>query len=251
MKDKTKELLGKIKTGEISVDEALLKLKTAPYTDIDFAKIDSHRELRQGVAEVIYGECKTAGQIIQIAETMKANGQNNILVTRLSPEKAAEIKEQTAFTYFAEGKIGMTGTFPEADGNGKILILTGGTGDLPVADEAEITAKALGNETTLICDVGVAGIHRLFSHIDEIMTASVIIVIAGMEGALAGVVGGLAHCPVIAVPTSVGYGSAFEGVTALLSMLNSCSAGIGVVNIDNGFGAAFLASKINHTEGRK
>ena len=154
-------------------------------------------------------------------------------------------------TYYASPKLGIVGTFPEKNGNGKIIVATGGTSDLPVAEEAALTAEALGNEVVRLYDVGVAGLHRLMSHLDEIMSANVIIAVAGMEGALASVIGGLADCPVIAVPTSVGYGASFHGLSALLSMLNSCASGVSVVNIDNGFGAGFLASRINHMKGKE
>ena len=177
---------------------------------------------------------------------MSKHGQQTVLITRLSAE-AAEIVGQYHTMYYNEaGRIGVVGSFPKANGKGKIVIATGGTSDISVAEEAAVTAEALGNQVTKLYDVGVAGIHRLFSQMDEIMSANVIIAIAGMEGALASVIGGIADCPVIAVPTSVGYGASFHGVAALLSMLNSCASGISVVNIDNGFGAGYLASMINH-----
>ncbi len=177
---------------------------------------------------------------------MKASGQKTILITRLDEEKARIVATKHEMDYDAEARAGVIGQYPEPDGIGTVLIVTGGTSDIPVAKEAMITARALGNEVKCICDVGVAGLHRLLSHIDEIMEASVIIAIAGMEGALASVVGGLADCPVIAVPTSVGYGASFEGLSALLSMLNSCASGVSVVNIDNGFGAGYMAGMMNH-----
>lgn len=177
------------------------------------------------------------------------HGQKNVLITRLSSDSASEVKKSLPLEYFEMGKIGLIGGFPKPDGYGKIVIITGGTSDMPVAEEAALTAAALGNEVVRLYDVGVAGLHRLLSHTDEIMSARAIIAIAGMEGALASVVGGLASAPVIAVPTSVGYGAAFEGLSALLSMLNSCASGVSVVNIDNGFGAAYQASLINHLKG--
>ena len=178
---------------------------------------------------------------------MKKAGQTTILITRMSPEKAAEVKKEIDdLKYFELPQVGIAGEMPEQDGKGKIVICTGGTSDMPVAEEAALTCEAFGNDITRLYDVGVAGIHRLLAHMDDIMSARVIIAIAGMEGALASVVGGLADCPVIAVPTSVGYGASFQGLSALLSMLNSCASGISVVNIDNGFGAGFLASRINH-----
>ena len=261
-------MLNGVKTGEISVDDAVLELKKKPFEDIDFAKVDLHRSLRQGTGEVIYGAGKTAEQIIAIADTLKKNGQEHILITRVSPEKAGAISQLTKhniesdltdnqiepdrsdqlenFKYYEEAHACIIGGKPEPNGIGTVLVITGGTSDIPVAEEAAVTAEFLGNKTKRLYDVGVAGLHRLLSHLDEIMSASVIIAIAGMEGALASVVGGLADCPVIAVPTSVGYGASFGGVSALLSMLNSCASGVSVVNIDNGFGAAYTASMINH-----
>ncbi|MCQ2585294.1 MAG: nickel pincer cofactor biosynthesis protein LarB [Treponema sp.] len=242
-----KELLLQVKNGEVSVDDALLSIKKAPFEDLDYAKIDLHRSVRQGAAEVIYGAGKTAQQITGICQAMKKAGQETILITRMSPEKAAEVKKEIDdLSYFELPQVGIVGKMPEKDGKGKIVICTGGTSDMPVAEEAALTCEAFGNDITRLYDVGVAGIHRLLAHMDDIMSARVIIAIAGMEGALASVVGGLADCPVIAVPTSVGYGASFQGLSALLSMLNSCASGISVVNIDNGFGAGFLASRINH-----
>ena len=246
-----KSILEKVKNNELSVDDALLELKAAPFEDIGYAKVDLHRKLRQGVAEVIYGAGKTPGQIIGIISAMKENSQERVLITKLSEEKAEKISEAHSIEYFKNAQIALTGGFPEPDGLGKIVIATGGTSDIPVAEEAALTAEALGNNVIRLYDVGVAGIHRLLSHNRDIMDATVIIAVAGMEGALASVVGGLADCPVIAVPTSVGYGASFGGLSALLSMLNSCASGVSVVNIDNGFGAGYLASMINHIEVKK
>lgn len=251
MNSDIKDVLLKVKSGELSVDEALLDIKKAPFEDIDIAKIDMHRSVRQGVPEVIYGEGKTVQHIQRICETMIDRGQDTILITRLSKEKYEEVSKVIDITYFEEARIGIVGKRPRISGNGTIVVATGGTSDIPVAEEAAITAEFFGNEVVRLYDVGVAGLHRLLNHLDEIMSANVIIAIAGMEGALASVIGGLADCPVIAVPTSVGYGASFGGVSALLSMLNSCSSGVSVVNIDNGFGAGFLASRINHMEGKK
>ena len=245
-----RSLLESVRSGETSVDEALLRLKTAPFEDIGCAKVDLHRSLRQGVSEVIYGAGKTPEQILAITDTLLKNGQTRILVTRLEPDTARTVSERYPFDYDACAKTAVLGGFPPPDGAGTVLIATGGTSDLPVAQEAAVTARMLGNEVLLLCDVGVAGLHRLLSHKEDIMRASVVIAVAGMEGAMASVIGGLADCPVIAVPTSVGYGASFGGLSALLSMLNSCAAGVGVVNIDNGFGAAYLASKINHMEAK-
>ncbi len=246
MNSEIKQLLEEVRNGKVSVEEALLQIKKQPFEDLGFAKVDLHRKLRQGTAEVIYGAGKTAEQICGIINSMKTSGQKNILITRLDEEKAREVNLQISLDYKKDARIGIVGDFPEPDGIGKILVATGGTSDIPVAEEAAVTAEFLGNSVTRLYDVGVAGLHRLLSHLDEIMSASVIIAVAGMEGALASVIGGLADCPVIAVPTSVGYGASFSGLSALLSMLNSCASGVSVVNIDNGFGAGFLASRINH-----
>ena len=269
MNNDTIDILEAVKDGRMSVHEALLHLKTEPFADIGYAKVDLHRKIRQGTAEVIYGAGKTAGQIAGIVRTLTRNGQSGILVTRLDPEKAEALRElldpshaKTAcqspawsgekpemplkFQYHADAGIAIFGTSPSPDGIGTILVATGGTSDIPVAEEAALTAEFLGNDVLRLYDVGVAGLHRLLPHLSDIAGASVIIAIAGMEGALASVIGGLADCPVIAVPTSVGYGASFGGLSALLSMLNSCASGVSVVNIDNGFGAGFLASRINH-----
>lgn len=250
MNNGIKQILEEVKSGEISVEDALLKIKKKPFEDIGFAKVDLHRETRQGVAEVIYGAGKTGSQTIGIIETMQKNGQNTILLTRLRKEAADVISEKFSLHYDKDAKIGIIGEIPKPDGIGNIVVATGGTSDIPVAEEAAITAEVLGNKVIRLYDVGVAGLHRLLSHLDDIMDASVIIAIAGMEGALASVIGGLADCPVIAVPTSVGYGASFHGLSALLSMLNSCASGVSVVNIDNGFGAGYLANMINHMEAK-
>lgn len=250
MRTEIRKLLENVQNGTVSVDEALLTLKQSPYEDIGYAKIDLHRAIRQGVPEVIYGAGKTPEQIRGIAETMKSKGQTRILITRMSEEASALLSEDPSFRYYPAGRVGIVGNAPAADGIGNIVVATGGTSDIPVAEEAALTAECFGNQVVRLYDVGVAGLHRLLSHMDEIMSASVIIAIAGMEGALASVIGGLADCPVIAVPTSVGYGASFGGISALLSMLNSCASGVSVVNIDNGFGAGYLASMINHMEGK-
>ena len=245
-----KSILNRVKCGALSVDDALLLLKKAPYEDIGYAKVDLHRRVVQGASEVIYGAGKTPEQITGIIDTMRKNGQKTILITRLSAGTAKKINAVCPLRYYETARIGITGEIPESDGIGKIVVATGGTSDIPVAEEAALTAEFFGNEVTRLYDVGVSGLHRLLSHAEEIMSASVIIAAAGMEGALASVIGGLADCPVIAVPTSVGYGAGFGGISALLSMLNSCASGVGVVNIDNGFGAAVLASRINHMEAK-
>ena len=221
-------LLTQVRDGSISVADAALQLREAPFEDLGYARVDHHRRLRQGAAEVIYGAGKTPEQIAGIVDSLQRSGQ------------------KTALTYDAASRIGIVGPLPEPDGDGKIVVATGGTSDIPVAEEAALTAEVLGNRVVRLYDVGVAGLHRLLASLDELMGARAIIAIAGMEGALASVIGGLVDCPVIAVPTSVGYGASFGGVAALLSMLNSCASGVSVVNIDNGFGAGYLASMINH-----
>jgi hypothetical protein len=241
------EILRQVANGDISPDSAAIELKSSPFTDLGFAKADNHRSLRQGVPEVIFGEGKSAQQIIAIIRALEGS---NVLITRLSADKAEAVSREIPLNYDIAGRIAFTADFPPPDTPGTILIATGGTSDIPVAREAAFTAKSLGNPVTELYDVGVAGLHRLLAHMDEIMGASVIIAVAGMEGALASVIGGLADCPVIAVPTSVGYGTSFGGVSALLSMLNSCASGVSCVNIDNGFGAGYQAHLINHTGGK-
>jgi len=251
MKYETKQILEMVQKGEMTVDEALLRIKKAPYEDIGYAKVDLHRRIAQGAPEVIYGEGKTPEQIKGILKTMAENGERTVLITRLNETAAREIMEEFAIDYHPQARIGIMGEIPRPDGIGRIVIATGGTSDIPVAEEAALTAEVLGNEVLRLYDVGVAGVHRLLAHAEDIMKASVIIAVAGMEGALASVIGGMADCPVIAVPTSVGYGAAFEGLAALLSMLNSCASGVSVVNIDNGFGAGYFASRVNHMEAKQ
>ncbi len=250
MQNEVRTILQKLQNGECSIEEAERALKAAPFADLGFANVDLHRALRQGTAEVIYGAGKTAAQIVGILHAMTDAGQGRVIVTRLSPDKAAAIRETFSIDYDETAQFALLGGEAEPDGLGTILVVTGGTSDIPVAREALLTARALGNRTEAIFDVGVAGLHRLLSRLETIQQASVIVAVAGMEGALASVVGGLVDCPVIAVPTSVGYGASFGGVSALLSMLNSCASGVSVVNIDNGFGAGFLASRINHMEAK-
>ena len=241
-------LLRSVADGTTSPEDALLDLKEAPFEDLDYAKIDLHRSVRQGAAEVIYGAGKTPEQIAGIAQTMGERGGRNILVTRIGPEAAEAVARSVPLEYHADARLGLA--FPgEQKRLGSIVVATGGTSDIPVAEEAALTAEAMGNRVTRLYDVGVAGLHRLLRNLDTLMAARCVIAVAGMEGALASVVGGLVDCPVIAVPTSVGYGASFGGLSALLSMLNSCASGCSVVNIDNGFGAGFLASRINQMEG--
>ena len=250
MNSDIRKLLESVRSGDVSVDDALLKIKMSPFEDIGYAKVDLHRRVRQGAAEVIYGAGKTPEQIAGIVQTMTRHGQNRILITRMSPEAAAVVRQTVPLDYRADARVGIVGGIPEPDGIGKVVIATGGTSDIPVAEEAALTAEILGSQVVRLYDVGVSGVHRLLAHMELIMDASVIIAIAGMEGALASVIGGLADCPVLAVPTSVGYGASFGGVSALLSMLNSCASGVSVVNIDNGFGAGYLANRINHMGGK-
>ena len=240
-----KDILNKVSRGEMSAEDALVKIKRAPFEDLGFAKIDHHRAVRQGAAEVIYGAGKTAEQIEKIASAMLRNGQKTVIITRVDMDKADALKKTLPLTYFTEARIAVAGEMPVPQTESKIVVATGGTSDIPVAEEAAVTSEAMGNRVIRLYDVGVAGLHRLLAHSEDIMSARAIVAVAGMEGALASVIGGLADCPVIAVPTSVGYGASFGGISALLSMLNSCASGVSVVNIDNGFGAGYLASMIN------
>ena len=241
-------LLRQVQAGAVSPDEALLQLKESPFEDLGYAKVDFHRSVRQGAAEVVYGQSKTPEQVTGILTTMGRRGCHNVLVTRLSPEAARQVSETIPLNYHPAPKLAVAFPAP-IRGRGHIAVVSGGTSDLPVCEEAALTAEALGSRVTRLYDVGVAGLHRLLHNLDAIMSARCVIAVAGMEGALASVVGGLVDCPVIAVPTSVGYGASFGGLSALLSMLNSCSSGVSVVNIDNGFGAGYLASRINLMEG--
>jgi pyridinium-3,5-biscarboxylic acid mononucleotide synthase len=245
-----RKILEGIQNGSVSVDDALLQLKQEPFAELGYAKVDLHRKIRQGAGEVIYGAGKSADQITGILTAMVQNGQKNVLITRMDEKKAEIVQLEHPVHYYPQAQIGILGEMEAPHGMGTIVVATGGTSDVPVAEEAALTAQFLGNDVKRLYDVGVAGIHRLLSHSQELMSASVIIAIAGMEGALASVIGGLVECPVIAVPTSIGYGASFGGVAALLSMLNSCASGTAVVNIDNGFGAGYMASTINHMEAR-
>lgn len=240
-----KHLLEGVKDGNVSIDEALKKLKKLPFEDLGFAKIDHHRDLRNGCPEVIYSQGKTVPQVKAIVERLM-EGSNNILATRASKEVYEGILEVTPDAVYHEAARIVVVKRKEIEVSKKtIAVVTAGTSDIPVAEEAAVTAETMGNRVERIYDAGVAGIHRLFANADKLMDANVLVVVAGMEGALASVVGGLVDKPVIAVPTSVGYGASFGGLSALLTMLNSCASGIGVVNIDNGFGAGYLASMIN------
>lgn len=246
---KTLEILNRVSRGETTPRQALLELRMEPFEDLGYAKVDHHRELRHGVPEVVFGAGKTPEQIIGIVSALKEHGDYNILVTRLTQEKADEVNRRITIEYDPVSRIGICGRKSEITASGTVVIATGGTSDLPVAEEAAVTAEALGNRVQRLYDVGVAGLQRLLSKLDILMSAQVIIAVAGMEGALATVIGGLVACPVLAVPTSIGYGANFSGLSALLSMLNSCAGNVSVVNIDNGFGAGYLASLINHIGG--
>ena len=241
-----KNLLQSVRDGALSIDDALQHLKQLPYQDLGCAQVDHHRELRQGMPEVIFGEGKTVEQILAIMTAMSGQG-SSVLVTRLAQDKSRKILTVfPAASYHVEARcLTLEQKPPEQRGKGTILVISAGTSDIPVAAEALLTASFLGNTVEHVYDVGVAGLHRLLARSEQLTAAAVIIVVAGMEGALPSVVGGLVDKPVIAVPTSVGYGASFGGIAALLGMLNSCAAGVTVVNIDNGFGAACAASLIN------
>ena len=239
--------LERYRQGEATLEETTEALARMPYENIGFAHIDHHRELRQGFPEVIYAEGKTKEQVRAIFQRLLSESGKSVMATRISPETAAFVRESAPEASYDEAAriLYVRRNVESPDDNHRILVLTAGTSDIPVAREAVLTAELMGNIVDVCFDVGVAGIHRLFAHENEIRRASVIIVVAGMEGALASVVGGMTAQPVIAVPTSVGYGASFRGLSALLAMLNSCAAGVAVMNIDNGYGAGLLASKIN------
>jgi len=242
--EKLRTLLEEVKGGEIAVDDALQSLRTLPFEDLGFSKIDHHRQLRTGFPEVIFCQGKTVEHVKQISERILAAG-HPLLATRATADMYEAVKTiQPAARYNALGRT-ITVSQSEAEGTPGILVVSAGTSDLPVAEEAAETVLMMGNAPERLYDVGVAGLHRLISNHEKLLTARVIIVIAGMEGALPSVVGGLVDCPVIAVPTSIGYGASFGGLAALLGMLNSCASGVTVVNIDNGFGAGYSASLIN------
>lgn len=243
-----REMLEKVAGGSVTVDEATAILKKPPIDDLDYAKVDMHRGIRQSVSEIIYGAGKKPEQIAGIVQSLLNNREKAILITRLDPASAAEVENCLGFSisYYSDARIGIVGEKPVPDGMGTIVVATAGTSDISVAQEAVLTAEFLGNRVTKLFDVGIAGLHRVLAHIDTLQSARVIIAVAGMEGALPSLLAGLVDCPVIAVPTSIGYGASFHGLAALLAMLNSCASGVSVVNIDNGFGAAFQASLINH-----
>jgi hypothetical protein len=241
------KLLTNVKSGDVSVNDAVEKLRHLPFEDLGFANVDHHRQIRCGFPEVIYCPGKTTEQIVQIFERLAAR-KHNVLATRATPEvfeALAETGKWPKIRYEKDARAIVLEQEKIKKPKGFIAVVTAGTADVPVAAEAKVTAEIMGNTVEYICDVGVAGIHRLLKHTENLQKANVIVVVAGMEGALASVVGGLVDCPVIAVPTSVGYGASFGGVAALLTMLNSCASGVSVVNIDNGFAAGYIAALIN------
>ena len=236
-----------VRNGQVDIDQAVEKLRHLPFEDLGFACIDHHRQIRRGFPEVIFCPGKTTEHIIKIFETLAAKG-NNVLATRAEPEVFEALAKTGKFPKARYEKLARAIVLEQKEppaSKSVLPIVTAGTADLPVASEAKVTAEIMGQRTELICDVGVAGLHRLFKHLPKLQNANIVIVVAGMEGALASVVGGLVSCPVIAVPTSVGYGSSFEGLSALLTMMNSCASGVTAVNIDNGFSAAITATLIN------
>lgn len=245
-KNVLQKLLEDVANGTVTVEDALSKIKIQPYEDLGFAKVDHHRGVRQGANEVIYGAGKSKKQILDIAQRIINNGEDSVLATRVSKDTYLYLNDFMQVYYDEMSKICIIGEKPDfSKGVGKIVIATGGTSDIPVAEEAALTAQFYGSKVVKLYDVGVSGVHRLLDNVDVLADAKVVIAVAGMEGALASVVGGLVDCPVVAVPTSVGYGASFGGLSALLTMLNSCASGVSVVNIDNGFGAGYLANMIN------
>lgn len=240
-----RKLMQAVRGGTISPDEAVARLRHMPFEDIEIAKLDHHRALRTGFPEVILAAGKTARQVGTIFAKL-AKQKNNVLATRATREQFAEVRKRARRAEYHElGRAILLRQDPTIYGKGEIVVVSAGTSDIPVAEEAVVTAEAMGNRVRHFYDVGVAGIHRLLAHSEALMAARVVIVCAGMEGALPSVVGGLVRAPVVAVPTSVGYGASFKGLAALLGMLNSCASNVSVVNIDNGFGAGYVASVIN------
>ena len=242
------QMLRQVQAGELSPEQAAREIGPEPFVRLDYATVDTQRKARQGVPEVIYGASKTPEQITGICQTLLRRGERNILITRLSPRAAEEVGQVLPLEYHPEAKLGVAA--PAAvEQLGQIAVVAAGTSDLPVAEEAAVTAETLGTRVVRVYDVGVAGLHRLLARLEDLTSSRVVIAVAGMEGALASVVGGLVSCPVIAVPTSVGYGASCGGVAALLAMLHSCASGVSVVSIDNGFGAGFQASLIYRMAG--
>lgn len=255
-KKELEALFEAVAAGKVDAAEAASRVQTEPFLDLGYAKPDMQRGLRQGVSEVVYGAGKTADQIAGIIAALRSAGQSRVMATRVDAAKAARVEsllgvqDRAPFAYREEARMVVVGGVPESDGNGYVVVAAAGTSDLPVAEEAALTAEMLGSRVMRLYDVGVAGIHRLLAHADDIARAQAVVAVAGMEGALPSVIGGMASCPVIAVPTSVGYGASFGGVTALLAMLNSCASGVSVVNIDNGFGGGYQAALIDHARVR-
>lgn len=244
-KSELADILEKVASGEMTPNDALIKIKTVPYENLQYAKPDFHRSIRQGAGEVVYGEGKTKEQLLGIVNSLLAHGEKSVLITRLPKENAEFLSESVNVSYDDLSKICIAGETDFKEKVGNIVVAAAGTSDIPVAEEACLTAEFYGNNVTRLYDVGVAGVHRLLDNADLLAKAKAIVAVAGMEGALASVIGGMVDCPVIAVPTSVGYGANFGGLSALLSMLNSCASGVSVVNIDNGFGAGYIAGMIN------
>lgn len=255
-KKELEALFEAVAAGRVDAAEAAARVQTEPFLDLGYAKPDMQRGLRQGVSEVVYGAGKTADQIAGIIAALRSAGQSRVMATRVDAAKAARVEsllgaqDRAQFAYREEARMVVVGGVPESDGNGYVVVAAAGTSDLPVAEEAALTAEMLSSRVMRLYDVGVAGIHRLLAHADDIARAQAVVAVAGMEGALPSVIGGMASCPVIAVPTSVGYGASFGGVTALLAMLNSCASGVSVVNIDNGFGGGYQAALIDHARVR-
>lgn len=256
-KKELEALFRAVAAGDVAPEDAVAHVQTEPFVDLGYAKPDMQRGVRQGVAEVVYGAGKTAEQIAGVVGALRAGGQRRVMATRVDAAKAHAVREALSpadaaeFSYEETARMVIVGGRPDPDGNGYVAVAAAGTSDLPVAEEAALTAEMLGSRVVRLYDVGVAGIHRLLAHADDIARAQAVVAVAGMEGALASVVGGMASCPVVAVPTSVGYGASFGGVTALLAMLNSCASGVSVVNIDNGFGAGYQAALIDHARVRQ
>ena len=243
--DQLRALLEEVRSGSVDIDGALDRMRHLPFEDLGYAKLDHHRSLRHGLTEVIFGKGKTPDQIIEIARRLLEKSRN-LLITRTDGAVAARLQAVFPETeYFAPSRAIRIWRDRAIRGKGKLAVVCAGTSDIPIAEETKVTAEVMGNEVEALYDVGVAGIHRLIAHSEQLMAARVVVVVAGMEGALPSVVGGLVSAPVIAVPTSVGYGASFHGVAALLGMLNSCASNVAVVNIDNGFGAGYVASLIN------
>lgn len=240
-----KNLLRRVRSGELEPERALESLRSLPFSDLGFAKVDHHRELRQGFAEVVFCERKTPGQVVEITRSLIDRNTGNVLLTRADPEVFEAVRDLDGRAEYNESARTVAIRRDEAAAIGLVSVVSAGTSDMPVAEEARVTASMTGSRVECFYDVGVAGAHRLFAFRDSFEKSSAVVVVAGMEGALASLVGGMVSCPVIAVPTSVGYGASFGGLAALLAMMNSCAAGVSVVNVDNGFGAGYIASLIN------